>query len=96
MTGWSATSRADALAAAHTSPAQIAAELNGGSVRALLVTADGATYGDPAISPDTTTGPTVAIIDAEADRTAMLAPQLTVSRTGLSPTADSRSPDSCL
>ena len=54
-----ATSRADALAAVHTPPAQLAAELNGGSVRALLVTADGATYGDPAISPDTTAGPTV-------------------------------------
>jgi two-component system OmpR family sensor kinase len=54
-----ATSRADALAVAHTPPGQLAAELNGGSVRALLVTADGATYGDPAISPDTTAGPTV-------------------------------------
>lgn len=54
-----ATSRADALAAAHTPPAQLAAELNGGSVRALVVTADGASYGDPGISPDTTAGPTV-------------------------------------
>ncbi|ORA31148.1 two-component sensor histidine kinase, partial [Mycobacterium branderi] len=54
-----ATARADALAAAHTPPAQLAAELTGGSVRALLVTADGATYGDPAISPDTAAGPTV-------------------------------------
>ena len=54
-----ATSRADALAAVHTPPGQLAAELNGGSVRALMVTADGATYGDPAISPDTTAGPTV-------------------------------------
>ncbi len=54
-----ATSRADALAAAHTSPELLAAELNGGSVRALLVTADGATYGDRAISPDTTAGPGV-------------------------------------
>jgi two-component system OmpR family sensor kinase len=54
-----ATSRADALAAADTPPGQIAAELNGGSVRALVITADGATYGDPAISPDTTAGPTV-------------------------------------
>lgn len=52
-----ATSRADALAAAHTAPELLAAELNGGSVRALLVTADGATYGDPRISPDTTAGP---------------------------------------
>jgi two-component system OmpR family sensor kinase len=54
-----ATARADALAAAHTPPAQLAAELTGGSVRALLVTADGATYGDPGISPDATAGPTV-------------------------------------
>ena len=53
-----ATSRADALAAAHTEPDLLAAELNGGSVRTLLVTADGATYGDRRISPDTTAGPT--------------------------------------
>ena len=51
-----ATSRADALVAAHTTPSQIAAELNGGSIRALLITSQGATYGDPAISPDTTAG----------------------------------------
>jgi two-component system OmpR family sensor kinase len=51
-----ATSRADALAAAHTSPDLLAAELNGGSVRALLVTADGAAYGDPSISPDIKAG----------------------------------------
>jgi two-component system, OmpR family, sensor kinase len=51
------TSRADALAAAHTAPDLLAAELNGGSVRALLVTADGATYGDRRISPDTAAGP---------------------------------------
>jgi signal transduction histidine kinase len=54
-----ATSRADSLAAAHTSPDLLAAELNAGSVRALLVTADGATYGDPSISPDTKAGPTI-------------------------------------
>lgn len=54
-----ATSRADALVAAHTSPELLAAELNGGSVRALLITSDGASYGDPAISPDTTAGTTV-------------------------------------
>src|SRR5258708_3961378 len=47
-----ATSRADALVAAHTPLDQIAGQLNGGSVRALVVRADGATYGDPAISPD--------------------------------------------
>ncbi|MDT5220004.1 MAG: two-component system, OmpR family, sensor kinase [Mycobacterium sp.] len=51
-----ATSRADALVAAHTSPDQMAAQLNYGSVRALVVMADGATYGDPGISPDTKAG----------------------------------------
>lgn len=53
-----AASRAEALDAAHTSPDLLVAELNGGGVRALLVTADGATYGDRGISPDTVAGPT--------------------------------------
>lgn len=52
-----ATSRADALAAANTSPELLAAQLNGGSVRALLVTPAGGSYGDRSISPDTTAGP---------------------------------------
>ncbi|MGZ4514940.1 MAG: sensor histidine kinase [Mycobacterium sp.] len=52
-----ATARADALVAANTSPGLLAAELNGGGVRALVVTADGTTYGDRGISPDTTAGP---------------------------------------
>jgi signal transduction histidine kinase len=47
-----ATSRADALAQARTPPQQIAAQLNGGVVRALVIAADGTAYGDPAISPD--------------------------------------------
>lgn len=51
-----ATSRADALAQAHTPPQQIAAQLNGGVVRALVITADGTAYGDPAISPDPSVG----------------------------------------
>lgn len=51
------TSRADALSAAHTSPDRIAAELNGGGIRGLVVTADGAAYGDRGISPDLTAGP---------------------------------------
>ncbi|WP_068180467.1 HAMP domain-containing sensor histidine kinase [Mycobacterium sp. UM_CSW] len=51
-----ATSRADALAIARTPPQQIAAQLGGGTVRALVVTADGTAYGDPAISPQTTAG----------------------------------------
>ncbi|BCP10887.1 hypothetical protein MINTM020_29850 [Mycobacterium paraintracellulare] len=52
-----ATSRADALSAAHTSPDLLAAELNGGGIRALVVTADGSAYGDRGISPDLTAGP---------------------------------------
>lgn len=51
-----ATSRADALSAAHTSPDLLAAELNGGGIRALVVTADGTAYGDRAISPELSGG----------------------------------------
>lgn len=51
-----ATSRADALSAAHTSPDLLAAELNGGGIRALVLTADGAAYGDRGISPDLSDG----------------------------------------
>ncbi|OBJ09743.1 sensor histidine kinase [Mycobacterium colombiense] len=51
-----ATSRADALSAAHTSPDLLAAELNGGGIRALVVTADGTAYGDRGISPDMSGG----------------------------------------
>jgi signal transduction histidine kinase len=51
-----ATSRADALSAAHTSPDLIAAELNGGGIRALVVAADGSAYGDRGISPELTDG----------------------------------------
>ncbi|MEE6179568.1 HAMP domain-containing sensor histidine kinase [Mycobacterium sp. 050134] len=46
-----ATSRADALVLARTPPNQIAAQLNGGTVRALVVAADGTAYGDTAIDP---------------------------------------------
>ncbi len=52
-----ATSRADALSAAHTAPDLLAAELNGGGIRALVVTADGQAYGDRVISPDLAEGP---------------------------------------
>lgn len=51
-----ATSRADGLSAAHTSPDLIAAELNGGGIRALVVAADGSAYGDRGISPELTDG----------------------------------------
>ncbi|OBI02711.1 two-component sensor histidine kinase [Mycobacterium sp. E2462] len=54
-----ATSRADALVSVHTSNDLIAAELNGGGVRALVVTADGTAYGDRSISPDTAAGSVV-------------------------------------
>lgn len=54
-----ATSRADALVAANTSPDLLAAQLNGGTVRALVVMADGATFGDPGISPDIKAGSVV-------------------------------------
>lgn len=50
--------RADALTAANTPPERLVAQLSGGSIRALLITPNGTSYGDPAISPDTTTGPT--------------------------------------
>ena len=53
--------RADALVETGASPAQTAAQLNGGGIRALLVTADGQAYGDPAISPDTQAGPGTAL-----------------------------------
>ncbi|MDQ2710129.1 MAG: HAMP domain-containing histidine kinase, partial [Actinomycetota bacterium] len=49
--------RADALATAGTPPEQLADQLGGGSVRALLVTAAGISYGDPAINPNTAPGP---------------------------------------
>lgn len=41
-----ATSRADALVAANTPPDLLAAQLNGGTARALVVLSDGAKYGD--------------------------------------------------
>ncbi|KQY03071.1 ATPase [Mycobacterium sp. Root135] len=53
--------RADALVQTGASPEQTAAQLNGGGIRALLVTADGQAYGDPAISPDTQAGPGTAL-----------------------------------
>ncbi|OMC46787.1 ATP-binding protein [Mycobacterium sp. IS-1264] len=50
--------RADALAAANVAPDRLVAQLEGGGIRALLVAADGTTYGDHSIRPDTTSGPT--------------------------------------
>lgn len=55
----STAARADALATANTPPDRLVAQLGGGGIRALLVAADGTTYGDRAIAPDATSGPTV-------------------------------------
>ncbi|BBY32583.1 two-component sensor histidine kinase [Mycolicibacter minnesotensis] len=48
--------RADSLVALGISAEQLADHLNGGIFGALVVTADGETFGDPAIDPDATTG----------------------------------------
>lgn len=65
-----ATARADALAALGVGPEQLADQLNGGVVAALVVTADGTGYGDPAIEPDTTTGADLQRPPLEPDDTA--------------------------
>ena len=49
-------SRVDALARTGAPPSQWVTEVDGGGIRAAVVTADGRRYGDPAIDPDTTTG----------------------------------------
>lgn len=67
-----ATARADALVALGVSPEQLADQLNGGVVGALVVASDGAGYGDPAIDPDTTTGSDLARPPLEPDDTAMV------------------------
>jgi two-component system, OmpR family, sensor kinase len=48
--------RVDALARAGAPPTQWIADVNGGGIRATVITADGQRYGDPAIDPDTTIG----------------------------------------
>ncbi|HEU4359933.1 MAG TPA: HAMP domain-containing sensor histidine kinase [Mycobacterium sp.] len=65
-----ATARADALVALHLPPDQVADQLNGGVVAALVVTADGASFGDPAIEPDATTGSKIPPSPLEPDDTA--------------------------
>lgn len=65
-----ATERADALVALGASAEQLAEQLNGGIVGALVVAADGASYGDPAIEPDATTGSRVLPPPLEPDETA--------------------------
>ncbi len=51
--------RVDALARAGAPPWQWVAEVDGGGIRAAVVTADGTRYGDPAIDPDTAIGEAV-------------------------------------
>ncbi|MEB3062071.1 sensor histidine kinase [[Mycobacterium] zoologicum] len=65
-----ATARADSLAARGATAEQLAEELNGGIVGALVVTADGTSYGDPAIEPDATTGSRIAPPPLEPEETA--------------------------
>jgi signal transduction histidine kinase len=65
-----ATARADALVALRISPDQLADQLNGGIVAALVVTENGASYGDPAIEPDATTGSSLPPPPLEPDDTA--------------------------
>lgn len=67
-----ATARADALVTLGVSPDQLAEQLNGGVVGALVVAPDGASYGDPTIEPDTTTGADLARPPLEPDDTAMV------------------------
>ncbi|HTM83496.1 MAG TPA: two-component sensor histidine kinase, partial [Mycobacterium sp.] len=65
-----AVERADDLVARGISAEQLADHLNGGIVGALVVTADGASYGDPAIEPDATTGSKITPPPLEPDETA--------------------------
>jgi signal transduction histidine kinase len=65
-----ATDRADSLVALKISPEQLAEQLNGGIISALVVAADGSSFGDPAIEPDATTGSRMAPPPLEPDETA--------------------------
>ncbi|MEB3048859.1 HAMP domain-containing sensor histidine kinase [Mycolicibacter sp. MYC123] len=65
-----ATARADSMVARGATAEQLAEELNGGVVGALVVTADGTSYGDPAIEPDATTGSRIAPPPLEPEETA--------------------------
>lgn len=65
-----ATARADSLVARGISAEQLSEQLNGGIVAALVVTADGSSYGDPAIEPDATTGEKIPTPPQEPDETA--------------------------
>lgn len=65
-----ATQRADSLVALGISPEQLAEQLNGGIISALVVVADGSSFGDPSIEPDATTGSRIAPPPLEPDETA--------------------------
>lgn len=65
-----ATTRADSLVALGISAEQMSEQLNGGIIAALVVTADGTSYGDPAIEPDATTGSKIPAPPLEPDDTA--------------------------
>jgi len=65
-----ATARADSLVALGISAEQMSEQLNGGIIAALVVTADGTSYGDPAIEPDATTGSKIPAPPLEPDDTA--------------------------
>jgi signal transduction histidine kinase len=65
-----ATDRADSLVELDISPEQLADQLNGGIISALVVAADGSSFGDPAIEPDATTGSRMAPPPLEPDETA--------------------------
>ena len=65
-----ATARADSLMALGISAEQMSEQLNGGIIAALVVAADGTSYGDPAIEPDATTGSKIAAPPLEPDDTA--------------------------
>ena len=65
-----ATARADSLVKLGISGEKLADQLNGGIIGALVVTADGASYGDPAIEPDATSGSRIPAPPLEPDETA--------------------------
>lgn len=64
-----ATARADSLVALGISAEQLSEQLNGGIIAALVVTAGGASYGDPAVEPDATTGSRIPAPPLEPDET---------------------------
>lgn len=65
-----ATARADSLVALGISAEKLSQHLNGAAIAALVVTVDGASYGDPAIDPDATTGSKVRTTSPESEETA--------------------------